>query len=218
MRPAAAAPSRRAHPSRVRRPPAAPASAEHPPGQADAGHHAIRAGTGPGPAGNHELAAARWRLGGPAVAGRPYRAWPLPGAVVARAGTGVSHRRRRGAVPGGQYSGSRAVNPPPCGGLARGWVRKGGRLLAGAWSCGVPGRFAGRGGCRWQAGVPGQLGRALPGRGRGTLDSVRIRGDPRRMRAPGPRRPGRRSCGFSQGGAGCAWQHRADHAISSGGR
>jgi len=50
-----------------------------------------------------------------------------------------------------------------------------GRLRTEAWSCGVPGRFAGRGGCRRRAEVPGRLGRALPGRGRGTLDSVRIR-------------------------------------------
>jgi Hsp20/alpha crystallin family len=63
-----------AHPSRVGRPPAAPASAEHPPGQGGAGHHAIRAGTGPGPAENHELAATRWRPGGPAAAGRPRQA------------------------------------------------------------------------------------------------------------------------------------------------
>ena len=55
-----------------------------------------------------------------------------------------------------------------------------------------------------QAEVPGHLGRALPGRGRGTLDSVRIRSDPRRMRAPGPGRPGGRSSGFWQGGTGCA--------------
>jgi len=47
-------------------PPAAPASAEQPPDQAGAGHHGIRAGTGPGPAENYELAATRWRPGGPA--------------------------------------------------------------------------------------------------------------------------------------------------------
>ena len=35
-------------------------------------------------------------------------------------------------------------------------------------------------------------------------DSVRIRSDPRRMRAPGPGRPGGRSSGFWQGGTGCA--------------
>src|SRR6266568_1339201 len=172
MRPAAAAPSRGAQLSRVGRPAAAPAAAEHPPGQAGASHHALRAGAGPGSAENHELAATRWRPGGPAVAGRPCQASPLPGAVVARTGTGISHRRRRGAVPGRRYPGSRAGNPAALReqGLAQGWVRRG-RLLAEAWSCGVPGR-------------------ALPGRGRGTLDSVRIRGDPRRMRAPGPRRPG----------------------------
>ena len=64
-----------------------------------------------------------------------------------------------------------------------------GRLMTEAWSCGVPGQFAGRGGCRWRAEVPGHLGRALPGRRRGTLDSVRIRDDPAvwgsRARAPG---------------------------------
>ena len=105
----------------MRRPPAAPAAApaEHPPGQAGAGHHGIRAGAGSGSAENDELAATRWRPGGPAVAGRPYRASPLPGAVVARTGTGISHRRRRGAVPGRRYPGSRAVTPPPAGAWPR---------------------------------------------------------------------------------------------------
>jgi HSP20 family protein len=45
-------------------PPAAPAAAEHPPGQAGAGHHGIRAGAGLGPAENDELAATRWRPDG----------------------------------------------------------------------------------------------------------------------------------------------------------
>jgi len=36
--------------------------------------------------------------GWPAVAGRPYQASPPPGAIVARTGTGASHRRRRGAA------------------------------------------------------------------------------------------------------------------------
>jgi hypothetical protein len=180
MRPAAAARSRGAQLSRVRRPPAAPAAAEHPPGQACAGHHGIRAGAGPGTAENDELTATRRRPGGAAVAGRPYQASPLPGAVVARTGTGISHRRRRGAVPGRRYPGSRAGNPAALRGPGPATVRQG-RLMTEAWSCGVPGRFAGRGGCRWRAAVPGQpgrLGRALPGRGRGTLEGVRIRSDP----------------------------------------
>jgi hypothetical protein len=56
-------------------PAAAPAApAEHPAEQAGAGHHALRAGTGPGPAEKDELAATQWRPSGPAVAGRPYHA------------------------------------------------------------------------------------------------------------------------------------------------
>ena len=65
----------------------------------------------------------------------------------------------------------------PAGGPGSGTVRRG-RPMTEAWSCGVPGQFTGRGGCRWRAEVPGHLGRALPGRRRGTLDSVRIRSDP----------------------------------------
>ena len=58
------------------------------------------------------------------------------------------------------------------------WPRDGSPVMTEAWSRGWPGQFAGRGGCRWRAEVPGHLGRALPGRRRGTLDSVRIRSDP----------------------------------------
>jgi hypothetical protein len=47
-------------------------------------------------------------------------------------------------------------------------------------------------------------GPGLPDRRRGTLESVRIRLRPRRIRAPGPQLPGRRSSGFSQGGTDCA--------------
>jgi hypothetical protein len=204
MRPAAAAPPRGAHPSRVRRPrrrrrrrlnirPSRPAPATTPSGLVQA---------------RGRRRATSWRQpdgapGGPAVAGRPYQAWPLPGAVVARTGTGISHRRRRRAVPGRRYPGSRAGNPARAAGPGPGMGSPEGRLMAEAWSCGVPGRFAGRGGCRWRAEVPGRLGRAWPGRGRGTLDSVRIRGDPP-DEGPGPRRPGGRSSGFSQGGPGCA--------------
>jgi hypothetical protein len=46
----------------------------------------------------------------------------------------------------------------PAGGLARGRFA-GGRLMTEAWSCGGPGQIAGRGGCRWRAEVPGDLGR-----------------------------------------------------------
>jgi hypothetical protein len=91
----------------------------------------------------------------------------------------------------------------PAGGLARGRFA-GGRLMTEAWSCGGPGQVAGRGGCRWRGRGAWRPGPALPGRRRGTLDSVRIRSDPRRMRAPGPGRPGGRSSGFWQGGTGCA--------------
>jgi hypothetical protein len=55
------------------------------------------------------------------------------------------------------------------------WPRDGSPVMTEAWSRGWPGQFAGRGGCRWRAEVPGHLGRALPGRRRGTLDCVRIR-------------------------------------------
>ena len=61
----------------------------------------------------------------------------------------------------------------------------GGQLMTEAWSCGGPGQVAGRGGCRWRAEVPGHLGWALPGRRRGTLDSVRIRSDPAGWGLPG---------------------------------
>jgi hypothetical protein len=87
------------------------------------------------------------------------------------------------------------------------WPRDGsprGRLMMEAWSCGGPGRLPVAAGAAGDPEVPGHLGRALPGRRRGTLDSVRIRSDPRRMRAPGPRRPGGRSSGLWQGGTGCA--------------
>ena len=48
-------------------------------------------------------------------------------------------------------------------------------------------------------------GSVVSRRGRGTLDSVRIRSDPAGSGAPGHgARPGGRSSGFSRGGAGCA--------------
>jgi hypothetical protein len=61
------------------------------------------------------------------------------------------------------------------------WPRDGfagGRLMRGPGLVACRAWFARRGGCRWRAEVPGHLGRALPGRRRGTLDSVRIRSDP----------------------------------------
>src|SRR6266516_714152 len=105
MRPAAAAPSRGAQLSRVGRPPAAPAAAEHPPGQAGASHHGIRAGAGLGPAENDELAATRWRPDGHAVAGRPYQASPPPGAIV------VPNRHRRIASPRSEEHTSELQSP-----------------------------------------------------------------------------------------------------------
>ena len=46
----------------------------------------------------------------------------------------------------------------PAGGPARGRFAEG-QLMTEAWSCGGPGQIAGRGGCRWRAEVPGDLGR-----------------------------------------------------------
>ena len=169
----------------------------------------------------------------------PLRGWSRGGGGCGRmpAGGSVSLRRQATCGDGGPEgiaarmlaaspAGMPAVLALPRGitvaaaspaGPGPGTVRRG-RLMTEAWSCGGPGQFAGRGGCRWRAEVPGHLGRALPGRRRGTLDSVRIRSDPRRMRAPGPGRPGGRSSGFWQGGTGGARQHRADYAVSPGGR
>ena len=59
-------------------PPAAPAAAEHPPGQACASRHGIRASAGRGRQ-DGELAATRCCPGGHAVAGWPYQAEPPPG-------------------------------------------------------------------------------------------------------------------------------------------
>src|SRR6266704_4374203 len=98
MRPAAAAPSRGAQLSTVRRPPAAPSAAEHPPGQAGAGHHGIRAGAGLGPAENDELAATRWRTDGLLSPAGHTRHRRSPARSLSQTGTGASHRRRRGAV------------------------------------------------------------------------------------------------------------------------
>ncbi len=75
----------------------------------------------------------------------------------------------------------------------------GGRLMTEAWSCAGPGQLAGRGRCRWLAEVPGHLGRALPGRRRGTLDSVRIRSDPAGWGLPGQ---GARAGGLPDSGCG----------------
>jgi hypothetical protein len=152
-----------------------------------AGAEAVLAADGCLPAGQYRCAGRR-----PAV-------W-RPGGDRGTNATGVARRdARRPGAAARHHGGHRLA----WGGPAQRRFA-GGQLMTEAWSCGGPGQVAGRGGCRWRAEVPGHLGRALPGRRRGTLDSVRIRSDPRRMRAPGPQRSGGRSSGFWQGGTGCA--------------
>jgi Hsp20/alpha crystallin family len=103
---------------RVRRPPAAPAGAEHRSGQAGAGHHGLRAGAGLGPAENDELAATRWRPDG-LLSPDGHTRHRRPGAIV------VPNRHRRIASPASRCCAHRPapevvpVTRRPCGGLAQ---------------------------------------------------------------------------------------------------